>query len=615
MDEKRDFILREQTRHLYRQNALGFAGSGLCALMIAVLFWEQGNRGYLALWLAALVLVFIARVILQARFRKSSPKGPEVRAWQHRYFWIVGLTGAVWGSIALLLVRDPTLVLHLFVGFVFGGLIAGAVGIYSACFSAFAAFSLPAGIPIAAAFMSHGDRLRVAMGILSTLFLILMTIVVKRLSERFKEILALKFENTELIHELQSEIEVRRAAEERLIGIKEQIEEEVRHLETDLRQAQKMEAIGRLAGGVAHDLNNILSGLVSYPDFLIEEMDRNDPLYAPLDTIRKSGMKAAEIVQDLLTLSRRGISIKEIVNLNDLVSSYLMSIELDTLRKRHPTVQVVSHLASDLENMTGSPVHLQKCLMNLMLNAAEAMPAGGIISIRTFRESAGERMDGRSVGVEISDNGIGMSEAVLEHIFEPFYSRKKLGQSGTGLGMAVVWGTVTDHGGDIAVSSREGEGTTFTLRFPVADGAPSKRPLRQTIDDFVSRNNETILVVDDLPEQRELAQQLLSKLGYEVIVAASGEEAVDRLKASPVDLVILDMVMSPGMDGLDTYKKLLDISPNQRAIITSGYSESDRVKQAQKLGAGAYVRKPYRLNTLARAVREELDRSNTESAA
>jgi two-component system cell cycle sensor histidine kinase/response regulator CckA len=251
--------------------------------------------------------------------------------------------------------------------------------------------------------------------------------------------------------------------------------------------------------------------------------------------------------------------------------------------------------------------------MNLISNAAEAMPEGGTISVSTENRyidklirGYGNVEEGDYVILTISDTGVGMSTEDMEKIFEPFYTKKVMGRSGTGLGMAVVWGTVKDHKGYIDVQSVEGKGTTFTLYFPISRKELAKDKFSVSIEDYMGKG-ETILVVDDVEEQREIASQILKKLGYSVTSVASGEEAIDYMKKNSADLLILDMIMDPGIDGLETYKRILKLHPSQKAIIASGFSETKRVKEAQKLGAGAYVRKPYILGKIGLAVRNELN--------
>jgi len=389
---------------------------------------------------------------------------------------------------------------------------------------------------------------------------------------------------------------------------------ESKRLQAQLLQAQKMEAIGTLAGGVAHDLNNILAGLVSYPELLLMEMPEDSPLKKPMLTIQKSGEKAATIVQDLLTLARRGVAVTEVVSLNNIISNYLKSPELEKLQSFYPNVTVKTDLETNLFNILGSPVHLSKSIMNLVSNAAEAMSDGGTIFIFTKNRYVDKPIrgyanvkEGDYVTLTVSDTGVGISTEDMEKLFEPFYTKKKMGRSGTGLGMAVVWGTIKDHKGYIDVQSAEGKGTTFTLYFPISRKEIAKDKSLVSIKDYTGKG-EALLVVDDVEEQREIASQMLKKLGYSVTSVASGEEAIEYMKKNSADLLILDMIMDPGIDGLDTYKRILEMHPSQKAIIASGFSETERVKKAQRLGAGAYIKKPYILEKIGSAIRDELDK-------
>jgi len=386
---------------------------------------------------------------------------------------------------------------------------------------------------------------------------------------------------------------------------------EQKQLQDQLQQAQKMEAIGTLAGGVAHDLNNILSGLVSYPELLLMDIPEDSPLRKPILTIQDAGQKAAVIVQDLLTLARRGVAITEVVNLNDIVYDHLESPEHEKLKSFHRGVEFEINLAPDLLNILGSPVHLSKTIMNLLSNATEAMPEAGTITMSTSNQYLDRPVrgyedvqEGDYVVLSVVDSGVGISEEDLARIFEPFYTKKAMGRSGTGLGMAVVWGTIKDHNGYIDIESTFGKGTRFDLYFPVTRREPVEKRAAVAINEFMG--SERILVVDDIKQQREIASEILTKLGYSVATVSSGEEAVEYMKDNSADLLILDMIMDPGIDGLDTYKKILELHSSQKAIIASGYSKTERVEEAQKLGAGQYIKKPYTLEKIGVAVRDEL---------
>ena len=409
------------------------------------------------------------------------------------------------------------------------------------------------------------------------------------------------------------ELSAKTEALEEEIKQREHAETEREQLETKLQRARKMEALGTLAGGVAHDLNNILSGLVSYPELMLMDLPPDSPLQRPMKTMKDSGEKAAAIVQDLLTLARRGVAVTEVVSLNRIVREYLMSFEFKKLKADCPTVRFENVLAKDLLHINGSPVHLSKTLMNLVSNAAEAIPGSGHVTIETESRYVDRPISGYDdveegdyAVLSVTDDGIGISSDDTERIFEPFYTKKVMGRSGSGLGMAVVWGTVKDHQGYIDVQSTKGRGTRFTLYFPVVREEMALPKPKSTLADLTGRG-EHILVVDDVRQQREIASDMLEKLGYKVTTVESGEEAVAYLRANTVDLLVLDMIMEPGMDGLETYRQVLAIHPGQKAVIASGFSETQRVKEAQRLGAGMYVKKPYTLDKIGQAVRQQLD--------
>lgn len=392
-----------------------------------------------------------------------------------------------------------------------------------------------------------------------------------------------------------------------------QAEAEKKKLEVQLQHTRKMEAIGALAGGVAHDLNNILGGLVSYPELLLLQLPEDSPLRESILTIQKSGEKAATVVQDLLTLARRGVVATEVVGLNDVIAEYLKSPEHEKLQFYHPGIHIETHLEKNTLNILGSSIHLSKTVMNLISNAAEAMLEGGTLTVSTENRyidrpigSYDHVKEGDYVVLTISDTGTGIAPGDMEKIFEPFYTKKKMGKSGTGLGMAVVWGTVKDHNGYIDVQSIEEKGTTFTLYFPVTRESTQEKA-EISLKDCMG-NGEAILVVDDVEEQKKIASDMLKELGYLVVSVSCGEEAVEYLKTNKTDLLLLDMIMDPGMDGLETYKQILELHPGQKALIASGFSETDRIKEVQRMGAGAYIKKPFLLERIGSAAKKELEK-------
>jgi nitrogen-specific signal transduction histidine kinase/CheY-like chemotaxis protein len=385
-------------------------------------------------------------------------------------------------------------------------------------------------------------------------------------------------------------------------------------MEERLQRAEKMEALGLLAGGVAHDLNNVIGISTGYSEMLLDDMEPDSPLRSHVECIMQATDRAAAIVQDMLTMARRGVTVNKVINLNIVVKELLAEPELSAMLAPHPNVEMKTILAPELLNIEGSPVHMAKTILNLIANAAEATRNHGVICLSTKNvhldrpvKGYDSFMEGDYAVISVSDTGDGIPAENLPHIFEPFYTKKVMGRSGTGLGLAVVWGTVKDHRGYIDVASKPGQGTVFSLYFPVIREELTAGHEAADRSAYIGKG-EMILIVDDIPEQRALASRLLGKLNYMAYCVGSGEEAVEFMKKSKADLVVLDMIMDPGIDGFETYQRILEVHPGQKAIIVSGFAETNRVTEAQKLGAGAYVKKPYIMETLGMAVRQELDR-------
>jgi len=390
--------------------------------------------------------------------------------------------------------------------------------------------------------------------------------------------------------------------------------EEKNALERQLNQAKRMESIGLMAGGVAHDLNNILSGIVGHPDLILQKIPADSDIRKQVEAIRDSGMRAAAVVDDLLTVARGAASTRAIHPLNTLVAEYLDSPECTKLKSLHPTVQFIQSLTKEETNISCSAVHIKKCIMNLVTNGAEAITENGTITVSTKSRNI-DKNQGRDKGLTpgkyvvlgIHDNGPGISKLDIEHIFEPFYSKKSMSRSGTGLGLTVVWNTVRDHNGKIFVDS-DHSGTEFEIYFPLQEAAESEGEKQKDalIDIKSSAQGEHILVVDDEPLLRDVACDILSFLGYTVDSVASGEEAIEFVQSTKVDLLLIDMLMEPGLNGHETYEAIHALHPGQKAVIASGYSENKDIKASLDLGAQAFIKKPYTLEQLGAVVRETL---------
>ncbi len=374
-----------------------------------------------------------------------------------------------------------------------------------------------------------------------------------------------------------------------------------------LNQAKRMESIGLMAGGVAHDLNNILSGIIGYPELILQNVPKESELYHQIEAIRDSGMQAAAVVDDLLTVARGVASIRENCSLDKLILSYLESLEFAKLQSLYPNVTVDYTFDAVNSTISCSQVHIKKCLMNLVTNGVEAVIDTGKVTITTHthhqQKNAGSDdtlAEGEYIVLGIRDSGPGIAREDIDHIFEPFYSKKVMAKSGTGLGLTVVWNTVQDHNGKIIVDSSD-QGTLFQLYFPVASETENSPDVKES-DAQSTGHGEHILIVDDEPLLRDIACRMLEALGYRVTSVASGEEAIAFVQKTRVDLLIIDMLMEPGINGYQTYKKILSIHPGQKAIIASGFSENKDVKATLSLGAEGFIKKPYSMTQLSRAI-------------
>jgi two-component system, cell cycle sensor histidine kinase and response regulator CckA len=381
-------------------------------------------------------------------------------------------------------------------------------------------------------------------------------------------------------------------------------------MEAQYLQAQKMEAVGTLAGGVAHDFNNLLQAIGGFTELLLLAKSANDPDHSSLMQIKKACDRAAQLIQQLLAFSRKAEGVRHRLDLNQEV------VEAEKLLQRTlPKMTAIElHLAGYLWSVHADPVQIEQILLNLGSNAADAMPDGGRLIIETLNASLNEdycrdhlgAVPGDYVLLSVSDTGRGMDRETLQHIFEPFFTTKGVGK-GTGLGLASVYGIVKGLGGHLTCYSEPGQGTIFRIYLPAveqvedqAEGGVDETPLKG--------GSETILVVDDEAAVRDVATQILQHFGYDVLVADSGETALELYKnrKAEIDLVILDLGM-PGMGGHKCLRELRAIEPSAKVVVASGYSINGQVRASLESGAGGFVGKPYQLKDLVTTVRKVLD--------
>lgn len=428
--------------------------------------------------------------------------------------------------------------------------------------------------------------------------------------EHFVETIAVKRDGTPIHIELQNRSLAQASPAMSVASIRDITDR--KKLEEQLQQAQRMEGIGRLAAGIAHDLNNILSGIVTMPQFLLLDIAQDSPMREPLLLIQQSGENASVIVQDMLTIAGSRLPMEKVLNPALLIKSFIVSPESMKLRETHPGIRMHLDLGEGIQNIKGSPVHLSQALVNLVKNGADAIEGEGEIVIEAknviLKSPAGHYETippGNYVCINVKDSGLGIPPEKIPFIFEPFYTKKVLGRSGTGLGMVIVWKTVKEQKGYIDIISNVGSGTDVVMYFPSTQEVSREAADAANLDNLQG-NGEFILIVDDIEEQRMVASSILEKLNYRVGVVSGGIEALEFLKMQNVDLIVMDMLMEPGINGLETSKRVLTRYPDAKIVIASGYAENEMILEALELGAKQYLKKPYSIEALGLAVKNHL---------
>jgi CheY-like chemotaxis protein len=381
------------------------------------------------------------------------------------------------------------------------------------------------------------------------------------------------------------------------------------HLEEQLRNAQQLEAVGRLAGGVAHDFNNILSVIMGHGELLLAGSAGDERARTGLEQIRRAAERAASLTQQLLAFSRKQVLLPKVLDLNDAVADVQKMLS----RVIGEDIELVASLHPSLVAVKADPGQVEQVLMNLAVNARDAMPNGGKLVMETSKVDVRDGLardlelaPGQYVMLRVADSGHGMDATTLSHIFEPFFTTKPRGK-GTGLGLATVYGIVKQSGASIQVESKVGQGTAFRIYFPPAEGSTSRRP-QPTANGKVAGGTETILVAEDEPDLRELTRIFLEGYGYKVLAASSAEQAIRTAEnfKDPIHLLLTDVIM-PGMSGRQLAEKVLSQRPQTRIVYMTGYTD-DMVVQHKVLEPGVkLLQKPFTKADLALKVRATLD--------
>jgi signal transduction histidine kinase/ActR/RegA family two-component response regulator len=389
-------------------------------------------------------------------------------------------------------------------------------------------------------------------------------------------------------------------------------EKEMAALQEQLTQSQKMEAVGRLAGGIAHDFNNLLTVIKGYTQLSLLDLKENNPLWENIQEIQKATERATNLTRQLLAFSRRQILDPKVLDLNSL----LRDTEKMLRRMIGEDIELVTRLSEGLGRVKIDPGQIEQVILNLAVNARDAMPSGGKLTIETANAQSDEGYalthlgltPGHYVRLSVSDTGVGMSREIQEKAFDPFFTTKEKGK-GTGLGLSTVHGIVTQSGGKIWVYSDPGHGTTFKIYFPTIEGELDTLNGKNETDSS-PRGSETVLLVEDEPSVRDLANRLLKQQGYRVLEAANGEEALrlaQETAGERIHLLLTDVVL-PQMSGKELADQLKTFRPDLKVLYTSGYTDFAVVHHGVLNSGTHFLQKPFSLKTLSQKVREALDK-------
>ena len=635
-DDRKALIRAEQTRLLYANSNVSARVTITATAALAYLQWGVIAHPVILLWACYMVAIALARFGLALQYSRVSHTA-NTDPWFNVFATGVFLSGIGWAAAGIWLFPEGDLTHQVLLAFVLGGMMLGGGSILAARPVAFLLFLVPAGLPASLHFFLPLDEAHLAMGSLACIFTLATVISTWRIYLTVDAALNLQFENKDLVSALQLEnarteglnqnLELRvqeRTSElnQAVSFLREEIaerklaEEQRARMEVDLRHAQKLQAIGVLAGGVAHDFNNILTAIAGYVELAQDLVPKDSEAYSHLDQVTKASTRASDLVRGLLMFSRKGAHLPDLISVAQVVTE-----ALDLLRASIPSnVEFHRNIDPDCGCIFADPGLIHQVVMNLCTNAYQAMAGSrgqlevSLAPIEAQTDQSHPHPEiptGSYVRLRVSDTGPGIPHTIAERIFEPFFTTKTRGQ-GTGLGLSVVHGIVTGYGGFIRFENRHPHGTTFFVYLPrITAGIPV-----ETVDVGPSpKGTERILFVDDEEAIAKLGARMLQELGYLVTAKTSSTEALHLFTGAPnrFDLVVTDFMM-PHMTGGELIVRLRQVRADIPIILTSGFNdEVITPEESGKLGVSEYIRKPFSGATLARAVRKVLDPVNRRS--
>jgi signal transduction histidine kinase/CheY-like chemotaxis protein len=586
-------VRAEQIRTLYSQSSAILVVTPLNAAIVAAVLWPWVDQTLLIAWMAATIVVTIARAVLRRRYLAAQPPPEAHDVWARRLVWGALAHGALWGVGAAVFYDGGAILQQSILVFVVGGMVAGAAGTMALHLPAFVAFAVSAIGPATARILAEGDGVHVAMGTLAIVFGAAMWLLAAHSNRAISEAFRLRFENQNLLVRLSA---VQVSLAETNQTLEQRVAERGAALERQteaLRDAQRMESVGMLAGGVAHDFNNLLTVVLGNVETLLDA-ERNPQNRARLEEIHSAANRGATLVRQLLAFSRRQVMVREVLDLNAVVKE--VRPLLSRLIGEH--IELMVFAASGPMTVEADPTQLQQMIINLATNARDAMPDGGTLTIATELAEQAPLVttlrSGRYVALTVRDTGIGMDPETKRMAFHPFFTTKDVGK-GTGLGLATVYGIVEQTGGQVHIESEPGRGSCFHVFLPWV-GAAKTEPAAPPAKTAPAAPTEPaiILVAEDEPLVRAVTARVLRRVGYTVIEAADGEQALQMARdhKPPIDMVISDVVMAR-LGGLELARRLTKERPGLPILLVSGYNREEMLSADDAARAIGFLQKPF----------------------
>ena len=604
----RDKVEAAQIRLLYRNADTGTLVTIIAVSALGWLQWASIAHIVLLLWALYMLLVLSGRAVLVRRYWHTDHFSTGMNRWGNAFAIGAGLAGAGWGTAGILLYPEGQLIDQVVLLFLLGGMMLGGASLLAPRAQAFLPFLVPTGLLPTIRLLWHGDQQHLIMGTLAAVFTMATLRTTWQFYRAIESSLALQFTNDDLMKDLQTakneaealnqQLEVRvqeRTAE--LQKSSERLQHEIderEKLEHDLLRVRNLESLGTLAGGIAHDFNNLLTIIQGNIELAKMQLAEDATVQEILDQTTIACERAKTLSAQLVTFAKGGAPMRRVVSVAKLISKAV------DLACAGAAVRIGVDIPEGLAAAEVDADQMGQVLHNILLNAKQSMPEGGLIEVRAKNVVLDKDMPGftRYVRISIKDHGCGISPTVLPRIFDPYFTTKS---SGTGLGLTTAYAIISKHGGRISVDSQNGAGAEFIIDLPAAECDPAPEP---EVASSVHMGAGRILVMDDEEALRKLMYRILSRLGYEVQTASEGAEAVElfqKAKASGCDFdaVVLDLTVSNGMGGVEAARRLKELVPSAKLVVSSGYSEAPVMSNFAEYGFDGVLPKPWALSQIS----------------